>query len=100
MRAWLLSALLLVGCERTYGAALSDSGKLLDEDVICSGASGGCGGAGAGFTCIGRHTGREVYCSAHTDGRCVIVHGVQFGQPRAERTCATTAAGEICRERP
>lgn len=41
------------------------------EDVLCSGDTNGCGG-GAGWTCVGRRTGREVYCSAHSTGRCVI----------------------------
>ena len=99
MRAWLLAALLLAGCARPQVDAEEAAGKLLEEDVLCSGGASGCGG-GVGWTCVGRHTGREVYCSAANAGRCVMVNRVQFEQPRAERACATTATGEICRERP
>lgn len=93
----ILSPAILSGCDRSQANAVREAGKLLDEDVLCSGDSDGCTGGGLGFTCVGRHTGREVYCSSDDTGRCVIVQGIRFTRPQAERSCATTATGEICR---
>lgn len=83
MRRLALAALAIIACDRPPPEAVREAGKLLQEDVLCSGGSDGCAGAGDGYTCIGRHTGREVYCSADNDGRCVIVEGVGFGRTPA-----------------
>ncbi len=73
-RSLMALTLLLGACNgRGEGDAREQAKRILREEVLCEGWANGASGGGGGWTCVGRRTGREVYCSASKSGRCVLV---------------------------